>query len=280
MSRIFISGSSTGLGLLAGRRLLEAGHDVIFHGRIRERAAQIEQEIPGAAVVIGDLSSTIETEQVARQVNELGAVDGVIHNAGAGYGGSPRRTSEDLPEIFAVNVLAPYVLTALIPASRLVYLSSSMHRTTPREDDPFWRTRTWSGSQAYSESKLYVTALAFAVARLRPGVFSNAVDPGWVPTRMGGQGAPDGLEEGAATQAVLATGDHHQLSVLTGQYLRHMRVREPDSRARAAELQDRVLAWCKSLSGLDLQDEIASGSAGHQINITGGPNSPEREKQT
>jgi hypothetical protein len=155
-------------------------------------------------------------------------------------------------EIFAVNLLAPYVLTALIPAPRLVYLSSSMHRVPPRLDDPFWRNRDWNGSRAYSESKLYVTALALAVARLRPNVFSNAVDPGWVPTRMGGPGAPDDLQEGAATQAGLAAGDSQQLSGLTGRYLHHGSDLRPDARTETVELQDQVLALGKSLSGLDL----------------------------
>ena len=139
----------------------------------------LEKEVAGSSIVIGDLSSTIETEQVARQVNKIGAVDAVIHNAGAGYGGSPKRTSR-ICEIFAVNVLAPYVLTALIPASRLVYLSSSMHRVPPRVDDPYWRSRAWNGSQAYSESKLYVTALALAVARLRAKHLLQRGGPGWV----------------------------------------------------------------------------------------------------
>jgi NAD(P)-dependent dehydrogenase (short-subunit alcohol dehydrogenase family) len=253
MSRVFITGSTTGLGLIAGTQLLALGHEVIFHARNGQRATELERKLPrNSLVVIGDLSSIDETLQVSAQVKDLGPLDAVINNAGAGYGGSPKRTTEDLPEIFAVNVLAPYVLTALIPASRLVYLSSSMHRVPPRLDDPFWRTRDWNGSRAYSESKLYVTALALAVARLRPSVFSNAVDPGWVPTRMGGQGAPDDLEEGAATQAGLATGDSHQLSGLTERYLHHMSVQEPDARTETAELQDHVLALGKSLSGLDL----------------------------
>ncbi|MHA6690880.1 hypothetical protein [Devosia sp. A449] len=51
-----------------------------------------------------------------------------------------------------------------------------------------------------------VAALALAVARLRPDIFSNAVDPDWVPTRMGGQGAPDDLEQGATTQVAPAAG--------------------------------------------------------------------------
>lgn len=97
-----------------------------------------------------------------------------------------------------------------------------------------------------------MTALALAVARMRPGVFSNAVDPRWVPTRMGGQSATNDLEEGIATQVELAAGDKRQLSALTGRYLHHMSIRKPSAFAEKAELQDKVIAWGKSLSGIDL----------------------------
>jgi NAD(P)-dependent dehydrogenase (short-subunit alcohol dehydrogenase family) len=253
MARIFVTGSTTGLGLLAGKHLLEQGHDVIFHARNRERAGHLRNEIGGRPIVTGNLANSTETNEIADQVNAIGAVDGVIHNAGAGYGGPERRALENLPEIFAVNVLAPYILTARISGpQRLIYISSSMHRTKPYFQDIAWRERIWSGSQAYSESKFYVTALAFAVARLRPQVHANAVDPGWVPTRMGGQSAPDDLEAGAATQVALATGDEASVAALTGQYLHHMAVRAPDPRTRDIQVQERLLALCREFSGVAL----------------------------
>ena len=108
-----------------------------------------------------------------------------------------------------MNVLAPYLLTALInrPA-RLIYLSSGMH-TSGRAalDDLDWNDRPWDGVQAYCDSKLLVTTLAAAVARYWPDVRSNAVDPGWVPTRMGGPHATDDLALGHDTQVWLATSD-------------------------------------------------------------------------
>ena len=76
-----------------------------------------------------------------------------------------------------------------------------------------WVERRWDASQAYSDSKLYVTALAFAVARRWPDVLSNAVDPGWVPTKMGGPGAPDDLEKGYLTQTWLAVSDEAAATV-------------------------------------------------------------------
>lgn len=254
MARIFISGSSTGLGLLAGKRLIGMGHEVILHARNRQRAGDIEREASGAAAIgTGDLASMEQTMDVAAQVNDGGPVDAVIHNAGAGYGGSVRRTPDDLPDTFAVNVLAPYILTAQIKSpTRLVYLSSGMHRVAPNLDDATWRVRNWSGPQAYSESKFLVTALAFAVARMRPDVFSNAVDPGWVPTRMGGHGAPDDLGEGLATQVSLVAHSEGKLAELSGQYLHHLQVREPERRTRDPQIQERLLALCSKLAGLQL----------------------------
>src|SRR3974390_398382 len=98
------------------------------------------------------------------------------------------------------------MLTALIKRpDRLIYLSSGMHRdgsSSLRDID--WVERRWDQTQAYCDSKLYVTALAFAVARQWPDVLSNAVAPGWVRTKMGGVEATDDLEMGHLTQTWLA----------------------------------------------------------------------------
>ena len=83
MARIFITGSSTGLGLMAGELLVEQGHRVVLHGRNNARADDARRALPQAeAVVVGDLSSIAETREVADRVNKLGAFDAIIHNAG------------------------------------------------------------------------------------------------------------------------------------------------------------------------------------------------------
>ena len=250
MATIFVTGSVTGLGAMAGEQLGLAGHRVIFHARNQERAAVLRQRLL-SAVVVGDLSSLAETFEIAAQINELGPIDAVIHNAGI-YGGPINPTVEGIPATFAVNVLAPYVLTAKIQnVRRLVYLSSGMHQVRPVAADPLWRSRAWSTTQAYSESKFYVTALAKAVARLRPDTFANAVDPGWVPTRMGGSGAPDDLRAGAATQVALAVGAE-DVATLSGEYLHHMTVRDAAAGTSNIDVQDRLTALCKGLSGVAL----------------------------
>ena len=160
-------------------------------------------------MVIGDLADLDETRRLAADVNALGTLDAVIHNAGVYTDPEPNRTVDGHPRVFAVNVLAPYLLTTLIDRpSRLIYLSSGMHTSGRTSlDDLDWTTRRWNGTQAYCDSKLLVTTLAAAVARHWPDVRSNAVDPGWVPTRMGGPHASDDLELGHDTQVWLATSD-------------------------------------------------------------------------
>jgi NAD(P)-dependent dehydrogenase (short-subunit alcohol dehydrogenase family) len=257
MSRILITGSSDGLGLMAAQILVEDGHQVTLHARNDARAADARRSLPRAeAVVIGDLSSIAETRQVAEQANALGKYDAVIHNAGIGYRESRRVETEDgLSHLFAINVLAPYLLTALIaPPRRLVYLSSGMHMGgTAGLDDPQWSAHRWNGSQAYSDSKLWDVVLAFAVARRWPTVLSNALEPGWVPTKMGGRGAPDDLSLAPVTQAWLAVSED-PAAMVTGQYFFHQKLRRVHSAARRADLQDALLTYCAGLTGTPLPD--------------------------
>jgi NAD(P)-dependent dehydrogenase (short-subunit alcohol dehydrogenase family) len=254
MARVFVSGSSTGLGLMAGKLLVEQGHEVVLHGRNQRRADDIHTAMrKSLQIVVGDLSTIAGARSVAEQVNKLGRFDAVIHNAAAGYREPRSKTFDGLPHVFAVNTLAPYILTALIERpARLVYLSSGMHRSAEANlEDLLWQKRSWCGAEAYAESKLHDTMLAFAVARRWPKVFSNALEPGWVPTRMGGPGAPDDLDQGHRTQVWLAVSDDRAAKV-TGQYLFHMRPRAPNPEARDVMLQDGLVEACRRLSGVAL----------------------------
>jgi NAD(P)-dependent dehydrogenase (short-subunit alcohol dehydrogenase family) len=252
--RIFITGSTDGLGLAAADALIDQGHAVVLHARSEARAASIAGTARRAlGLVIGDLSSAAETRALADSVNTLGRMDAVIHNAAVYAEGSRAATVDGHARTLAVNVLAPYMLTALIERpSRLVYLSSSMHRgadATLRDMD--WTERPWDADRAYSESKLYLTALALALARRWPTVLSNAVDPGWVPTRMGGPGAPDDLALGHVTQAWLAVSDSATASV-SGRYWHHQRTEEPARPARDVAFQDRLMSRLAALTGVEL----------------------------
>jgi NAD(P)-dependent dehydrogenase (short-subunit alcohol dehydrogenase family) len=255
MARIFISGSSDGLGRMAGELLIRQGHGVILHARNEARAEETRKLVPKAeAVVIGDLASLAQTRKVAEQVNALGAFDAAIHNAGMGYR-EPRRiaTEDGLPHVFAVNTLAPYILTALmLKPKRLIYLSSGLHQDGDVSlEDLLWEKRPWHGQQAYSDTKFQDVLLAFALARRWPDVLSNAVEPGWVPTKMGGPSAPDDLDKGYETQAWLAVSDDASAKV-TGEYFYHRKLRKPHPATRDTERQEKLIAACQQFSGVAL----------------------------
>jgi NAD(P)-dependent dehydrogenase (short-subunit alcohol dehydrogenase family) len=257
MARVFITGSSDGLGRMTAQLLLEQGHRVILHARNQKRGAEALAAVPGAeAVAVGDLRSIAQTRSVAGQANQFGAFDAVIHNAGIGYRDSKRSATEDgVPEMFAVNTLAPYILTALIKRpQRLIYVSSGMHRSGDSSlKDLVWEKRPWRGEQAYCDSKLHDVLLAFGVARRWRNIFSNALEPGWVATKMGGPGATDDLDAGRRTQVWLATSDEPSAKV-TGEYFYHMKLRAPLGTAHNVELQEKLLESCKHFSGVDLPD--------------------------
>jgi NAD(P)-dependent dehydrogenase (short-subunit alcohol dehydrogenase family) len=255
MARILITGSTDGLGLMAAELLIDGGHAVTLHARNQGRAADARAQLSAAEhVVIGDLASIKGMHQVAKQANSFGRYDAVIHNAGVGYRESRRvETIDGLSHVFAINVLAPYLLTALItPPKRLVYLSSGMHRAGhPALDDLQWTKHRWNGAQAYSDSKLFDVVLAFAVARRWPGVLSNALEPGWVPTKMGGAGAPDDLSMAPVTQAWLAVSDDPAATV-TGGYFYHKQPCEFHPAARLVEVQEGLLDRCADITGVVL----------------------------
>jgi NAD(P)-dependent dehydrogenase (short-subunit alcohol dehydrogenase family) len=230
VARIFITGSADGLGRLAAQTLLDDGHAVVVHARNSERLSAVDDLVErGAAVVVGDLSDPEQTRRIARDLNALGRMDAVIHNAGVYTG----------PQVIPVNIVAPYLLTALVDRpARLVYLSSGAHRSGRASLDGIdWNGRT---TRSYSDSKLFVTTLAVAAARLWPDVLSNAVDPGWVPTRMGGPGAPDDLRLGHLTQEWLATSDDTDART-SGRYWYHQRQAEPHPAVYDRRFQDQLL---------------------------------------
>jgi NAD(P)-dependent dehydrogenase (short-subunit alcohol dehydrogenase family) len=252
--RIFITGSTDGLGRGAAGVLIGEGHEVVLHARTLQRAAALSDLAPDAAgVVIGDLSSAAETRALADQVNQIGRMDAVIHNAGVFLEPSRATTADGHAKTLAVNTLAPYMLTALIDRpDRLVYLSSGLHHAgTGSLRDIDWTGRQWNAALAYAESKLQVTALALTLARAWPDVLSNAVDPGWVPTKMGGPAATDDLELGYLTQTWLAV-SNDAAATASGGYWYHRQRREPAPQARDPAFQEQLMDRLTALTGVTL----------------------------
>lgn len=243
MAKIFITGSSDGLGLLAAKALIGYGHHVTFHARNEHRKNELIAKVPAAEdVVIGDFSSIQETKRLADEVNARGQFDVVIHNAGV-YQVSPKT-------ILTVNTLAPFILTCLIrKPDRLVYVSSGMHRQGRFDHGDFKNEKR---ETSYSNSKLHVLMLSMAVARRWKTVYSNCIDPGWVPTKMGGNGAPDDLQKGYETQVWLATSNDDKAKV-TGQYFFHKKHANFNSTASDKPKQDALLEACKQLTGVTFE---------------------------
>lgn len=252
MSRIFVTGASQGIGAETVRQLLEMGHDVVAHARTITRAEQIRATARGVAgVAIGDLADMTSTRELARQANEHGPYDAIVHNAGLGGGGGARQTSADgLELIFQTNVVGPYMLTCLMPlAPRMVYLTSGLEADGRwRPDDLQWKSRPWHGMQAYSDTKLHDSMLAFELAARHPEIAVNAVDPGWIQTNMGGPSAPDPVNLGAETQVWLVTSDD-PIARASGQFLKRREVLVPNPETRDPALRGALVAELERITG-------------------------------
>ncbi|HEX5920019.1 MAG TPA: SDR family NAD(P)-dependent oxidoreductase [Nocardioides sp.] len=232
MSLILVTGASTGLGLATVDALLDAGHDVVLHARSADRVEDRRVLDRVAGTAYADLADVDATTRLAHRLDDIGRFDAVIHNAG----------TMDRSLAVAVNLVAPYVLTALMaPPDRTIVLSSGMHRSG---------TTDLERGGGYSDTKLWVTTLTMAIAALRPSTMAHAVDPGWVPTRMGGAGAPDDLVEGHRTQVWLASAPEEDIAPRTAGYWHHRAARAPHPAARDVDFQRQLLARLERRTGL------------------------------
>jgi NAD(P)-dependent dehydrogenase (short-subunit alcohol dehydrogenase family) len=118
-------------------------------------------------------------------------------------------------------------------------------------EDMLRTKRRWQGSEAYAETKFHDVLLAFAVARLSPNVLSNSLEPGWVPTKMGGPEAPDDLNEGHRTQVWLAVSDD-PVALVSGEYFYHRKRIPPSPATRLVATQELLLSEYEKISGVRL----------------------------
>jgi NAD(P)-dependent dehydrogenase (short-subunit alcohol dehydrogenase family) len=240
MAKIFITGSTDGLGLLAAKSLINLGHEVYLHARSEERKEEVLKHTTGAkGIFVADLSDIEQVKELAKEVNDCGRFDAIIHNAGV-YTASGK-------DIFAVNVIAPYILTCLIKKpKRLVYVSSDMHLGGHSKLDII---RSNINSITYSDSKLHVLLLCKAFARHWTDVFANAIHPGWVPTKMGGKGAPDDLQMGYETQVWLSISNDKE-ALVNGNYFFHKKQSRYNPEADEISIQNQLITLCAEITGV------------------------------
>ncbi|KAK4118618.1 NAD(P)-binding protein [Parathielavia appendiculata] len=251
MARFFITGSSDGLGLLTAKRLIAQGHQVVLHARNADRARDTSAACPGAeTVLVADLSSIDEIKALAAEADKHGLYDAIIHNAGVYLGMDRVPGKSGLPTLFTVNTLAPYLLTCLMARpKRLVYVSSGMHRSGRPNLDGKGQHQILRSS--YSDSKLHNVMFAKAFARRWPNIGCYSVDPGWVPTKMGGSSAPGRVADGVDTFVMLALG-HGEAGWSPGGYFVDSRESQPSAVAGDVRLQDQTSGradpdqWCPS----------------------------------
>jgi NAD(P)-dependent dehydrogenase (short-subunit alcohol dehydrogenase family) len=262
-----VTGATDGIGELTAKRLAANGATVLVHGRSGEKVervvAQIRAEDGEAAGVVADLASLDAVRALASDVLQRTArLDVLINNAGVGDPRGPRRESEDGHELhFAVNVLAPVLLTQLL-AERLcetaqkagearVVMVSSVAQTAVDFDDP-QLTRAYDGMRAYAQSKLALIMAAVALSKtLAPHkVIVNAQHPG---TLLNTKMARDGFgrvmgpaEDGAEAQLWLATAP--ELSGVTGAYFDRMHRAAPEAQAEDPEARRRLMALIAELT--------------------------------
>ena len=242
-----VTGATDGIGLTTAKELAKRGYRVIVHGRdpdrIRNACAEVRKVgfgFASAVPAMADLSSLKGCQALVSSVTtaclaKSTQLDLIINNAGVFSDGRQRKTvgEYNLEETFAVNVLAPFVLTSsLLPlltardGTRIIIVSSiSQSGRIVDWNDLQFEKRTYSAHQAYSESKLLDAMMAIEMAhRLKVAGFStdrvtcNTLDPGTVNTKMllAGWGACGIEPENALDQTWLATSD--EVKGETGQY--------------------------------------------------------------
>ncbi len=271
MATLCVTGSTDGIGLAAARSLVTAGHRVLVHARTAERGRPVVDELDGPAreaggrvhLVTGDLASLDQVRALADQVGQHAPLDALVHNAGVWVRGQvPARSADGYETTFAVNALAPHLLTSLLAGAlddargRVVWLGSGMARSGAKhlgsgrlEDLATADTRgDREAERAYSASKAADVALALAWDARLEAATSLALDPGWVPTKLASPGASGSVDVPGEALARLAT--RACLESLDGaRYVKGSRPTPIPGPLLAADLQDALASLCDRLVG-------------------------------
>ncbi len=196
---VLVTGGTGGIGKATAYRLARLGATVAITGRDADRADRAAREIRSGSgrpvtAFVADLSVQSEVRRLADEVRDrLGALNVLVNNVG-GYWNTRHVTADGLERTFAVNHLAPFLLTNLLldllrgsgPA-RVVTVASHAQRLGRIEFDDLHGERSWSGARAYNQSKLANVMFTYELARRLQGtsVTANALHPGVVSTAFG-----------------------------------------------------------------------------------------------
>lgn len=196
---VLITGATSGIGYIAARELARAGARVLLVGRTAETAAEAARRLQGEAAgaqvepLHADFASQAEVRRLAEDVkSRVDRLDVLVNNAGGIF--LERREGADGVEMtFAVNHLAPFLLTNLLlpllkaaPSGRVVNVASGAHRGVSMQLDDLEGRRRYSGWRAYQRSKLANILFTKELARRLAGtrISVNALHPGYVNTRI------------------------------------------------------------------------------------------------
>ena len=277
---VLVTGSTDGIGKETARRLAAMGASVLVHGKSRERGEETVRELRGEAhggppgdrapgdgatvgLVVGDLSSMEEVRGLAGQVREagLGRLDVLINNAGIVVAGGRTETEDGHELTFAVNHLAPFLLTNLLldelkgsAPSRVVTVSSELHGRARMEFEDLQMESDWGPRKAYNRSKLANVLFTYELARRLGGteVTANVLHPGVVGTKLlrRGFGARGSSTPAAAAEALVHLATSPKLEGVTGHYFRQQQEAESSPGSRDEAAQRKLWELSERLCGL------------------------------
>ena len=274
---VLVTGGSGGIGKATALGLAAMGAHLAITGRDRARAEEAAREIRAAGggqvhVFVADLTSQAEVRRLAGEVTEsLSRIDVLVNNAG-GFWNTRHVTADGLERTFAVNHLAPFLLTGLLlgrlthsAPARVVTVASSAHASGRLDFDDLQGERSYSGARAYSQSKLANVMFTYELARRLQGtaVTANALHPGVVRTSFGAED-PSGVQrllvpfmrpvmkspaQGAATSIHLASAP--DLEQVTGRYFAASKPRRSAPRSYDQAAAERLWQVSADLAGLN-----------------------------
>jgi NAD(P)-dependent dehydrogenase (short-subunit alcohol dehydrogenase family) len=264
---ILVTGATDGIGRQTALELLRRGAHVLVHGRNAAKTSKVAQELEKEsgssklAPVAADLSSMAEIRNLAREIEgSIERLDVIVNNAGV-FLHERQTTVDGFETTFAVNHLAPFLLTHLLlpklrqsEQGRIVMVSSIAHSRGRIDFDDLKSEKYFHGYTAYATSKLANILFAYEMARRlgNSSITSNALHPGVITTKLlktgfGTTGAS--LARGAATSVKLAIDP--TLKTTTGKYFADEREQTSSSMSHDQQLQHRLYKVSCELVGIE-----------------------------